>query len=185
MQVKGTGIKTTKEFVKFHFADEYTNWINSLPIKSKKLYLVNTQFASWFPIQEAYIDPLDKIIELFYNGNHKEGANAIGRFSADYALKGIYKVFLLIASPQFLMKRASKIITTYYEPCEILISENGNKSIVLSIFKFDQINEALEYRIGAWCQRALELAHCKNVNYKIQKSLTKKDSVTEINFNWE
>ncbi|MBI9055415.1 MAG: hypothetical protein JEY96_16450 [Bacteroidales bacterium] len=185
MQVKGTGIKTTKEFVKSNFPDGYDNWIKSLSVKSKKLYSVNTQYASWFPIHEAYIEPTDKILELFYNGNRKEGADAIGRFSADYALKGIYKVFLLVASPQFLMKRATKIITTFYEPCEISISEKEQKSIVLVISKFDEINEVLEYRIGAWCQRALELAHCKNVNYKIQKSLTKKDFITEINFSWE
>jgi len=185
MQVKGTGIKTTKEFIKTNFPNEYIKWLNSLSEKSYKLYSVNIQFASWFPIQEAYLDPVDKIIELFYNGNQKEGAEAIGRFSADYALKGIYKVFLLIASPQFLMKRATKIITTFYEPCEISIAENESKSVILLISKFDKINEVLEYRIGSWCQRALELAHCKNVNYKIQKSLTKKDSVTEINFCWE
>lgn len=35
MQVKGTGIKTTKEFVKLNFPQGYSNWINSLPQKSK------------------------------------------------------------------------------------------------------------------------------------------------------
>ena len=185
MQVKGTGIKTTKEFVKTRFPNRYNQWIDSLPPKSKELYTGNTEFVKWFPIKEAYIDPVEKIIELFYKGNAKDGAEELGVFSADYALKGIYKVFLLVASPQFLMKRATKIITTFYEPCEIGVSESGSKSVILTISKFDQINEALEFRIGAWCQRALELTHCKNVTYKITKALTKKDSVTEIVFNWD
>ena len=185
MQVKGTGIKTTKEFVKAKFEKGYKNWIESLPQKSKELYTDNTEFVSWYQIKEAYIDPVDKIIELFYNGDIKSGAEDIGRFSADFALKGVYKVFLIIASPQFLMKRATKIMTTFYQPCEITVAENGKKSVILTISKFDQINEALEYRVGAWCQRALELTSCKNVKYKIQKALTKKDSVTEIVFDWE
>lgn len=185
MQVKGTGIKTTKEFVKANFPNAYTDWINSLPPKSKELYTGNTEFINWFPIKEAYIDPVNKIIELFYKGDIKVGGEAIGKFSANYALKGVYKVFLIVASPQFLMKRATKIMTTFYQPCEITVAENGKKSVVLTISKFDQINEALEYRIGSWCQRALELTNCKNVKYQIQKALTKKDTVTEILFNWE
>lgn len=185
MQVKGTGIKTTKEFVNFNFPERFDEWINTLPPKSRDLYTVNTEYSSWFPIQEAYIDPVDKIIQLFYSGNKKEGADAIGTFSADYALKGIYKVFLLIASPQFLMKRAIKIMTTYYKPCEISVSENGNKSVILTISKFDRINEILEYRIGAWCKRALELTNCKNVSYHIVKSLCKGDRSTQIDFYWD
>ena len=65
MQVKGTGIKTTKEFVKTYFPKDYNQWIESLPLKSKELYSVNTEFSNWFPIKEAYIDPMNKMIEIF------------------------------------------------------------------------------------------------------------------------
>ncbi len=185
MQVKGTGIKTTKEFVKLNFPQGYSNWINSLSPKSKELYTGNTEFTDWFPIDEAYIKPVDKIIDLFYKGDARAAGEALGRFSAEYALKGVYKVFLLVASPQFLMKRATKIMTTYYQPCEISVAENGSKSVVLTISKFSLINPALEYRIGAWCQKALELANCKNPKYVLRKALTKGDQVTEMVFNWD
>jgi len=185
MQVKGTGIKTTKEFVKSNFPNGYTNWINSLTTKSKELYTGNTEFTEWFPIKEAYIDPVDKIIEQFYKGDSKLAGEALGRFSAEYALKGVYKVFLLVSSPQFLMKRATKIMTTYYHPCEISVAENGQKSVILTVSKFEFINPALEYRIGAWCQKALELTNCKNPKYVIKKALTKGDLFTEIVFNWD
>ncbi|OFX82313.1 MAG: hypothetical protein A2W99_09680 [Bacteroidetes bacterium GWF2_33_16] len=185
MQVKGTGIKTTKEFVKINFPQGYTNWINSLTPKSRELYTGNTEFTEWFPIKDAYIEPVEKIIELFYKGDAKAAGEALGRFSADYALKGVYKVFLLVASPQFLMKRATKIMTTYYQPCEISVAENGNKSVILTISKFDLINPALEFRIGAWCQKALELTNCRNPKYNIKRALTKGDKTTEIVFSWD
>lgn len=185
MQVKGTGIKTTKEFVKSNFPQGYSSWISSLPQKSKELYTGNTEFTEWFSIKEAYIEPVEKIIELFYKSDAKAAGEGLGRFSAEYALKGVYKVFLLVASPQFLMKRATKIMTTYYQPCEISVAENGNKSVILTISKFDGINPALEYRIGAWCQKALELTNCRNPKYLIKKALTKGDAITEIHFNWD
>jgi len=185
MQVKGTGIKTTKAFVKTNFLSGYNHWIDSLSPKSKELYTGNTEFTEWFPIKEAYIDPVNKIIEQFYNGDSKAAGEALGKFSAEYALKGVYKVFLLVASPQFLMKRATKIITTYYQPCEISVADNGNKSVILTISKFASINPALEYRIGAWCEKALELTNCRSPKYSIRKALTKGDNVTELVFNWE
>lgn len=109
MQVKGTGIKTTKEFVLKNFPDDYEGWIESLSIESKPYFVETTNFTRWYPIKEAYIDPGNKIIELFFQGDIKAGGEALGRFSANYALKGIYKVFLLVASPKHLINRAQKI----------------------------------------------------------------------------
>jgi len=184
MQVKGTGIKTTKEFVKSNFPDLFQSWINALPEKSKALYKQTVEFSEWFPIREAYLDPVDKMIEICYNNKVKEGAEALGQFSAEYALKGIYKVFILVASPQFLMKRSTKIMTTFYEPCKIEVDETSKQSVNLRITKFDNLNTAIEYRIGAWCQKALEMANCKEVEYKIEKSLLRNDKETLISFKW-
>ena len=129
--------------------------------------------------------PFEKITELFYDGNSAKCGEEMGRFSADIALKGVYKVFLLIASPGFLMKRASKIISTFYIPSEVNIAESSAKSVTLEVLRFDEIDLALEYRIAGWCQRALELANCNNVKYKILQFLSKGDAKTIIEFYWD
>ena len=38
MQVKGTALRTTRDFVKTKFPDHYDKWLDSLPPESKKLY---------------------------------------------------------------------------------------------------------------------------------------------------
>lgn len=184
MEVKGTGIKTTKEFVNKNFKDQYRVWIDSLSPKSKELYTKTVEFSGWFPIQEAYIEPVDQLIKICFDGNEKKGAEELGYFSAEYALKGVYKVFLLVASPQFLMKRASKIMSTFYQPCSIKVKESGKNSVELIVSEFSAINNALEIRIAAWCKRALELANCKDVTYKIINSLSKGGTETLISFEW-
>lgn len=65
------------------------------------------------------------------------------------------------------------------------IVQKSSKSYILIISKFDLFNAIIEYRIAGWCQRALELTNCKNVKYNINKSLTKSDEVTEIEFRWD
>jgi len=185
MEIKGTGIKTTREFVKENFPDKYEMWLNSLPEKTRALYsspLIN--MAGWYPIKEAYLIPIDKIISMFYAGNIKTGAETLGKFSADIALKGIYKLYLMIATPQNLMQKASVMFTTFYSPSEVKVSEATAKSVTLQITKFEEITPSLEYRIAGWCVRAIELCGCKNVSYRITKSYTKFDPHTDIMFNW-
>jgi hypothetical protein len=186
MEVKGTGIKTTRDFVKTKFPSQYDQWLNSLPDKTKALYasaMIN--MAGWYPIKDAYLIPIDKTISMFYGGNIKDGAEAIGKFSADIALKGIYKLYLLIATPQYLMQRASVVFSTFYSPCDIKISESTGKSVTMQVPTFPEMTPAVEYRIAGWCVRALELCGCKDIRYNIKQSLTKGDKLSEIVFSWQ
>jgi hypothetical protein len=185
MEIKGTGIKTTREFVKTYFPEKYDAWMNSLPEKTRALYqspLIN--MAGWYPYNEAYVIPIDKIITLFYAGNNKTGGEAIGKFSADIALKGIYKLYLMVATPKNLMQKASIMFLTYYNPCEIRVTDIKNKTVTMQITKFEGITPTVEYRIAGWCIRALELCGCKSVDYKITKSLTRSEEHTDIVFSW-
>jgi hypothetical protein len=82
------------------------------------------------------------------------------------------------------MQKASIMFTTYYNPSEVKVSEAASKSVTLQITKFEGITPSVEYRIAGWCVRAIELCGCKNVSYKIAKSLTKFDAHTDIMFTW-
>lgn len=186
MDIKGTAIKTTREFVKTNFPGEYQEWINALPEKSKSIYsstLIN--MAGWYPLKESYQVPMEKIVEMFFEGNHKLAGESMGRFSADLALTGIYKLFLMVASPKYLMTRASVVITTYYIPSEIKVSESDSKSVTMHITHFSSMFPSLEYRIIGWCVRALELCGCQKVQYQHTRSLLNGDPYTEIIYSWQ
>jgi len=186
MEIKGTAIKTTREFVKANFPARYDEWINSLPEKTRTIYsspIIN--MAGWYSMKEEYHIPIEKIIQMFYGGNVKTGAEAIGRFSADLALTGIYKLYLMIATPKYLMTRASVVFSTFYLPCEVKVSESSSKSVTMQVTKFPELTAAVEYRIAGWCVRALELCGCKNVQYNTTRSLLKGDVLTEFLYSWD
>ncbi|HEX2394556.1 MAG TPA: hypothetical protein VHI78_04380 [Bacteroidales bacterium] len=185
MQVKGTALRTTRDFVKTRFPEFFEKWLNSLSPESKKIYSATIDATAWYPYKEAYALPVEKIMELCYRGDRKTGGDELGNWSAEVSLKGFYKVFLLIASPQFLLQRASKIFTTFYEPSEIEASITGSNDAILRIIKFDHIDESIEYRIAGWIRKALELANCNSPRYEIKKFLSKGDDSTEIFFHWQ
>jgi len=184
MQVKGTAVRTTRDFVKTRFPHLYDKWLESLPAESRKLFTSTLDATAWYPYKEGYTLPVSKIVELCYNNDNITGGDQIGSYSAETALKGFYKVFLLIASPRFLLQRASKIFTTFYEPSQIEASMTDDNNAVLRITLFEGIDEAIEYRIAGWISKALELANCREPSYVIKKALSKGDSATEIHFHW-
>lgn len=184
MQVKGTALRTTRDFVKTRFPELYEKWLNSLAPESKKIYSSTIDATAWYPYKEAYAHPVGRIMDTCYRSDCKIGGDELGSWSAEVSLKGFYKVFLLIASPQFLLQRASKIFTTFYEPSAIEASITGSNDAVLKIIQFEHIDESVEYRIAGWVRKALELANCDSPRYEIKKFLSKGDPATEIHFHW-
>src|ERR1035437_3813174 len=143
MEIKGTAIKSTRDFVMVNFPAKYDNWIYSLPEKTRDVYssaMIN--MSGWYPMKEDYHVPMEKIIEMFYGGNTKMGAEALGRFSADLALTGIYKLFLVIATPKYLMTRATVVFSTFYLPCDVRITDSSSKSVTMQITKFPELTAA-------------------------------------------
>lgn len=185
MQVKGTGIKTTRDFVKTRFPGQFDEWVQQLPMESRMLFTGPLDVGSWYKAPATYFTPSEKIAELLYNRNQQKAGDELGRYSAEVALKGIYKVFLLVATPQYLMKRSASMMQAFYNPSEIEVTELTKKQVQFTIKKFEGINKVTEFRIAGWCSRALELCNCQQVKYQITSSLSGGQPQTIINFSWE
>lgn len=185
MEVKGTAVIAIRDYVKNQFGADYNKWIDSLSPEARVIYSSAIDSTKWYPVESGAKDPTEKISQLFFGGNIEKGALASGRFSADKALTGIYKIFVKAANPQYIIKRASRVFATYYRPCEINVVKVPEKGVVLELSKLDKRYEAVEQRITGWCYRALEISGCKDV--KIVNNQIREDSfgpVIEMDMSW-
>jgi hypothetical protein len=185
MEIKGSAVKSIPEYVKNNYSDKYDLWLDSLPEEAKKLFSNPVLPSNWYPLQEGIVDPVTSIGDLFFEADMEKAAWETGRYSAEIALTGIYRFFVQAATPSFIIGRAGKIFSTYYQPSEIKVVSKGDKSVTLHITSFDDPNILVESRIGGWMEKGLEISGCKNVRVKIPKSLTRGDSVTEFHLQWE
>ncbi len=184
MEVKGTAVKSIKDYVESKYKAQYNNWIQSLP-ESSQTIMNNAIFANnWYPMKDAAVVPTKAIAKMFYNNDIKKAALEAGHYSAEVGLKGVYKIFVRIASPNYIMERAGRVFTSYYSPSNIIVLNKHDKGLTLHITKFPEPDEVIEYRIAGWCERALEFTNCKNVKANITKSLAKGDDLTEILMTW-
>jgi len=182
VEVKGTGLISTRTYIKERFSDRYEEWLKALPQEARVYYEDIIPTTNWFPIKEAYFYPLKTTADMFFEGDMKAAGLDIGRFSADYGLKGVYKVFLMMATPQALMRASKRIISLYYKGVDVDILEVKKKSLVLAATQVCKDNPNMDYRTIGWCVRALELAKCKGVQYDIISSAD--DSKFAIRLSW-
>jgi hypothetical protein len=184
MKVKGTAVKTIPDFIEAHHPGKFSSWAGNLPEKSRKIFTEGIKASDWYPVDEAIIAPMKILEEMFYNNTHR-GAWESGRFSAEVALSGIYKLYVKMSSPGHIIDRASRVMQAYYEPSELTITSKGTNFVKLRISKFTRYDAVIDHRIAGWMEKALEISGCRGVNIDIPKSISKGDPYTEFSITWE
>lgn len=185
MQVKGSAIFIITHFIKNSFGQEgLDKWLDALSPEAKKIYSGNIIPPNYYPLQQTLTEPTMKVCEVFFNGDYSK-AYEIGRFSADYSLTGVYKFFIKLGSPSYVINKGNNILMEYYKPCKIEVIENEKNHAVMRVTEFSELHEVIEQRIAGWMARAIELTGMKDVSIVVTKSLTKGDPYTEFTGNWK
>jgi len=184
MRTKGTTVKAIQNFVKDVYPQKYDEWIKNLPNESQKIMTEAIYATDWYPLNDGAIQPTYHL-KMFYDENSLKAAWEAGRHSASITLTGVYKVFVKMANPSYVIKRASKITATYYENVVVDSGEETKNSVVVTIYEFPELHRLIEQRIGGWMERALELSGCSDIKTRITKSLTKGDGQTRYEINWK
>jgi len=185
MNVKGTAVKSIQEYVQTRHADKYAEWLKAMPETSRNIMSKPVYVSDWYSVKDAAVEPTIAIGKVIFNGDSLKAGWETGRYSSEIALNGVYKVFVKMATPQFIIARSGKILPSYYDPSDISVKETGAKHVILNIAKLPINHEVLEARIFGWIQKALEVTGCKNVQVKPVKSMTKGDSITELMITWD
>lgn len=185
MEVKGTAVQSIKEYVKTNHPDLFQLWLSKLPEESQHIFKNLISVGDWFPARQALVVPTETAGRLLHGNDIKKGAWLLGRYSAETALTGIYKVFLLIASPTYIIGRASKVFATYYRPIEMEVVDKSDKKVVLHMLKCHGYDEVICWRIGGWMEKALEMCGCNNLQVKISTSIDGNEPVTLFTITWD
>ena len=185
VEVSGLAVATIPLFIKDRFGEKgFERWLSKLEPEIQEIYKGVISVNKWFDIKKVFIKPTEMLCDIFYKGDIK-AAWEFGRFSADYGLKGVLKVFVKLASVNYFINRASVVIPNYYTPMSMDVITNEKGYAVLQIPHFPGIHKIVEYRIGGWMERALEITgNTKDLDVKITKSLADGDDCTEFEVKW-
>jgi hypothetical protein len=184
MEIKGSAAKSIPDFIKKNHQERFKDWFSSLPEESRIIFQDAVLPSNWYSLRFGGIIPTEKLGEVIY-GDALKGAWECGRYSAESALTGMYKFFIKAASPFFIISKASKIFSTYYQPSIMEVTDKGDDWVILQISRFDEPHPVIEHRIAGWIEKAMQIHGVTSVAVNISKSMTKGDKVTEIRVNWK
>ena len=185
VEVSGLAVATIPLFIKDKFGDKgFEKWLTKLEPEIQKIYTSIISVNKWYNIKEVFVEPTKILCDMFYDGDFK-AAWEFGRFSAEYGLKGVLKVFVKLASVKYFISRASVVIPNYYKPMTMEVITNEKGYALLQIPHFPGIHKIVELRIAGWMERALEITgNTKELYIEITKSLADGDECTEFTVKW-
>ncbi len=167
MQIKGTAVKSTGIFVKENYPDRYEEWLASLKDEVKASFVDGVLAGGWFSLEDYVLEPTRKVGELFFNGDIEKGAYEIGKSSAIFALKGIYKIFVKVASVDFVLKRSTSIFSTYYSGGKFEVIDNDGKRVQFLCTGFDESEKLIFNRIAGWLDGIFSvIAHHADIKFE-------------------
>ena len=185
MFVKGSAVKVVPKFIEKKFGKKkFDEWLDILPLKSKEIFNSFILVNRWYPFKEAYLIPTKKICKMFFKGDPK-GAWNLGKFSSDYVLRGIYRIYANKVSSEKLADRSARILSTYFKPSKIKAIALTENKIELKLIEFLEFNKYAENRLLGWVEGALEISGYKNIKLDAKKTLEKPGLVIKIIISWD
>lgn len=184
LKAKGPLFKGTLKYIKEKYGENKIQEImTKVPEEVKKLLEGTILDSVFYPasylvsINEAIISPDDPEAKKIY----KE----IGRFSADSAYHGIYKLLFMVSSTKFMVGRAPNVWKTYYSQGILkMVGKEGNCAQIF-IYNSEINHKSLCLRIEGFIERMIELTGGKNPKSEHLKCFSKGDDMEEWILNWE
>ncbi len=167
MQAKGTTVKALKDYItETHGSEGCRRWLESLPPASQAVFAQGLLPSRWYPFEDAMQQPLVAMGRMFYGGN-SDGAWQEGRYTAETNLRGVYRVFIKVASPQSLVKNTASLWRSYYDGSTARVLESNGNGAVLLLQDIEPACAEFDHHVAGWIERALEICGSSRTGFTI------------------
>lgn len=183
VEVRGLAVRNVSQFVKDRFPERYSEWLSRLPEPSRAI-IETTNDNEWFSLEDGFTTPTAAICEFLFGGS-PDGAREIGRYGADQAFTGMFKVFTSMGTPLFTVSRVCKFFEGYLRPVRVEILSQSETNAAVRLGDLGDYDQYLELRIVGWIERALELHGCSGISVTMRCSTENGERFSEIGVAWK
>ncbi len=182
-QTKGTSVAAVIRFVEREWGSEGLARLAAEVKPPEAAKLLNGQIlaGSWYPF--AHFVALLETAEVLFGGLGDIGRRE-GMYCAEWDLRGVYRVFIKLASPSFLVERAGKVWRQYYDSGELVVLESTPTSVVFELRDFAAPHRAHCETVLGWSQRAAELTGVGKVTGSHTRCRARGDSKCVFRIEW-
>ncbi len=183
VEIKGTALIDTIKAIKARAGEqEFARIVEQLDGETKSIFESRISPSSWYPL-DAFVQFLETDIRETANGD-REVLIARSEKVIESQLRGIYKVFIQLGSPGFVIKRISAVHATYFHGVNIIPELDDSNVAVIKYAGFASRHEIMGYAIIGFFRKALEISGAKQVKVEFSIPISAGGDYAELLITW-
>jgi len=182
-RIKGIGYKAELQFVRSNYGEETLGRIlASLSEEDRAILQGRVLTSDWYP--QAPLERFRQAVARHAADADLRVIEEMGRFSAEFALTGIYRVFLAVLSPGWGIKKAGNLFSKYFDGGKASVVEHGPKDVSVRISDWPDASATLCVLIKGYFEKSLELAGARMVAVRKTACVNRGDPYCEYRALW-
>jgi hypothetical protein len=183
VQIKGSAIKETIDQVKRRSGDAaFQKIIGLLDDETRKIFEGEIFSSTWYPL-DLFTRFLEIEIRVLADGN-EEMVTRGSEVVIERQLRGIYKAFVKLGSPEFVIKRIAAVHATYFQGVPIEVQLEGNNRALVRYSGFEKQHRIMGFAIVGFFKKALEISGAKDVVIRFSVPIEEGKEFSELSIAW-
>jgi hypothetical protein len=183
VQIKGSAVKETIDQIKTRAGEAaFQRVLECLDPETRKMFESEIFASSWFPL-DHFTRFLEVEVRVLANGDEdmvRRGAEAVN----ERQLRGIYKAFVKIGSPEFVIKQIAAVHATYFQGVSIEVQLLGQGKALLKYTGFEKQHRIMGFALIGFFNKALEISGAKDVAIHFATPIDDGKGYSELSISW-
>jgi len=184
LHIKGTAVLDTLEAIKARAGKvELDKIVSHLDPETREILQRPISPSSWYSC-DAFSRFLEADIRETAGGNEQE---LVKRAEAviEKQLSGIYKMFVRLGSPEFVIRRIAAVHSTYFDGVQIIPEMKGPNSARIQYVGFSRNHRIMGFAILGFFRKALEISGAKKVDVHFTVPIEAGEKFCELALLWD
>lgn len=183
VSIKGSAVHDAVRAIRKRFGEEHYQRITASVDEEARTLLDGALVpTSWYPL-DPFLRFLDATLREMAGGNELalvEWTETI----IERQLRGIYKLFVKLGSPEFVLKRISIIHMNYYNGVHLETPSLSPGRAVLRYVGFEPHHRLMGHSIIGFFRKALEISGAKDVSARFEVPIEAGRQYAELVVTW-
>jgi len=183
VQIKGSAIQETINQIKNRAGDgAFQKILALLDEEARNVFKGEIYSSTWYSL-DLFTRFLELEIRVLADGKEEmvtRGSEAV----IERQLRGIYKAFVKLGSPEFVIKRIAAVHETYFQGVPIDVQLAGHGKAVIKYTGFEKQHRIMGFAIIGFFKKALEISGAKDVFLYFVTPIEEGKGYAELSISW-
>lgn len=184
IEIKGAVVNEAIKSIKARHGDQTYNTIVGLLKRETRALFEQASIlpTSWYSL-DAFVQFLEMDLKVTAQGNERELIKRSEEL-IERQLRGIYKLFIRLGSPEFVLNRISVVHRTYFQGVSIEASLPSAGKAIVKYTGFEKQHRLIGLSIIGFYRKALEISGAREIKAEYTTSIEEDKGYCELILSW-